>query len=185
MKKREETLKQSALFERYYLMPKRSLYKLYDELFEENPKCVCLRTLCRWSKRFNWQERVAQRDEEISKMLAKDSIEDAIKIKNEYRREIKNNIILVKAAMATAVEKLKKKAIAISNLKDIEKLVNAYEKLVKLDLLLIGEATERTEEKTLADFLKGDSEVNEIKSILQSYKRKYPLREMDAGFSKN
>ncbi len=66
----KETNKARSAFEDYYLMgPGRSIRKLertYNEPTTKNPPTKHFATLAKWSTTHGWQERVRQRDQEIS-----------------------------------------------------------------------------------------------------------------------
>ena len=115
-----ENLRMKEAFEYYYsLGDKRSLQQVAKKF------TVSETSARKWSAAFNWQERVVQRDIEISKGLEKKTNTTILNEKANYRRIIKETI----AKMA---------GVEVSNIKDLDTLV-------KLDLLLMGEATEKNE----------------------------------------
>ena len=115
-----ESLRMKEAFEYYYsLGDKRSLQQVAKKF------TVSETSARKWSAAFNWQERVVQRDIEISKGLEKKTNTTILNEKANYRRIIKETI----AKMA---------GVEVSNIKDLDTLV-------KLDLLLMGEATEKNE----------------------------------------
>lgn len=123
----QETLQHKEAFEYYYsLGTQRNLIAVHVWF-----KCG-KRTVEIWSKAFNWQERVIQRDIELSKGLEKKTNTTILNEKANYRRIIKETIG-------------KMEEISINNTKDLETLV-------KLDLLLMGEATEKNETDNKIDF---------------------------------
>ena len=114
-----ETLQHREAFEYYYSLGEhRNLSSVAIHFkFSE-------RSLAKWSKEFNWQERILQRDIEIGKKLEKKTNTTVLNEKAKYRELIKN---------------------AIAGMGDIKvESVKDYETLVKLDLLLMGEATEES-----------------------------------------
>jgi len=115
-----ETLQHKEAFEYYY-----SLGETRNIVSVAGRFNVGSRTIERWSAAFNWQERLVQRDIEISKGLEKKTNTTVLNEKANYRRIIKEAI-----AKMTDVE--------VCNIKDLDTLV-------KLDLLLMGEATEKNE----------------------------------------
>ena len=121
-----ENLRMKEAFEYYYsLGDKRSLQQVAKKF------TVSETSARKWSAAFNWQERVIQRDIEISKGLEKKTNTTILNEKANYRRIIKETI-----AKMTGVE--------VANIKDLDTLV-------KLDLLLMGEATEKNETSIVLD----------------------------------
>ena len=115
-----ETLQHKEAFEYYYSLGEaRSLQQVAKRF------TVSETSARKWSAAFNWQERVVQRDIEISKGLEKKTNTTILNEKANYRRIIKESI--------SGIGEIK-----INNPKDLDTLV-------KLDLLLMGEATEKTE----------------------------------------
>ena len=51
-----------------------------------------MKTLERWSKEFNWQERIVQRDIEVAKGLEKQQVASIIRTKAKYRKEIRDSL---------------------------------------------------------------------------------------------
>lgn len=130
-----ETLQHKEAFEYYYSLGDSRSFKLVESKFK-----VSNMSVARWSKAFNWQERITQRDIEISKGLEKKTNTTILNEKANYRRIIKESI--------SGIGEIK-----INNPKDLDTLV-------KLDLLLMGEATEKSETSVTIeqylDKLKGD-----------------------------
>jgi len=136
----KETLKHKDVFNKYYLMgSNRSLSKLRNILVspEGTQEVPSLKSLKRWSKAFNWQERIEQRDIENSKKLDKKVNDAVVNSKADYRKLIKETVDLYR-------DKLKEKKIIINRPQDLDTLA-------KLDLTLMGEATEITEQKGLEE----------------------------------
>ena len=116
----QESLRHREAFEYYYsLGVGRSIPQVALEY------SVSVAGAKKWSKSFNWQERVVQRDIELSKGLEKKTNTTILNEKANYRRIIKETIA-------------KMGEITVNNAKDLDALV-------KLDLLLMGEATEKSE----------------------------------------
>ena len=145
----KETPEHIEIFELYYAMGEnRSLENLHQKYPNDTPKIDALK---KWSKAFNWQQRVEQRDIENSKAL-----EDKLKpqtnktivnTKADYRAEIKTQLGILKAILNQAIKDIKENnIIRVSNTNELKDVVNSYEKLSKLDLLMMGEATDRTED---------------------------------------
>ena len=131
----KESLRHREAFELYYSMGEgRSLVGLLEKMKllrnQNSAEWVSsITTLKRWSKAFNWQERLLQRDIENAKLLERKTNKTIIDEKANYRRVIKD-------AMAIFVENLKNGNVQVNAVQDAERLV-------KLDLLIMGEDTER------------------------------------------
>lgn len=126
----KETLQHKEAFEYYYSLGENRGYREVAQKFNTS-----LTTLAKWGKTFNWQERVTQRDIEISKQLEKKTNTTVLNEKANYRKLIKE---------------------AITNMNDIKiESVKDYETLVKLDLLLMGESTEKSD-NTISIKLEGE-----------------------------
>jgi len=155
------------VFELYYTMGSyRSLAKLCQKYPNDMPKLVTLKS---WSKAFNWQQRVEQRDIENNKALEDKLRPETSKIivnsKADYRAEIKTQLGILKAILNKVIQDFKKNEILdVENVKDLEKVINSYEKLCKLDLLMMGESTERGELKILNAKQKLIDKINNIAS---------------------
>ena len=138
------------VFELYYTMGSdRSLGKLHQKYPDITPT---IDTLKNWSKTFNWQQRVEQRDIENSKALQDKLKPETNKIivntKADYRAEIKQQLNILKAVLNQAIKDIKEgKFASIDDIGDLKDVVNSYEKLCNLDLKLMGEATEIYEQK--------------------------------------
>mgnify|MGYP000845557772 CR=1 FL=1 len=125
----KETLKQKEAFELYYsLGDKRSLMSVARQCG------VSERTVARWSKLFNWQERVEQRDIENARRLEEKTNETVVATKANYRK-------IIKAAIGRWVKRFQGGEIDVESVWDLERLV-------KLDLLLMGEPTDRSEHES-------------------------------------
>lgn len=142
---KEETLRQKQIFDIYYsLGDKRSLEKLNETLKntpEYSDKTPSLDTLKSWSKKFNWQERIQQRDAEISKGLEKKINQDIINEKAEHRKLIKAILNELKRSLIEYQNEIKEgiepaKIETIKDLKDISQIIDT---LIKLDLNILGE----------------------------------------------
>jgi hypothetical protein len=131
-----ETLRHKEAFEYYYALGEhRTLVSVQSQYKVSN------RTVARWSIAFNWQERIQQRDIEISKGLEK-------KTNNEIINDKANYVRIIREALRQFEDNLNKKKVSLENSQD-------YERLVKLHLLLTGEATERDEVLNVTMNIKG------------------------------
>jgi hypothetical protein len=116
----QETLQHKEAFEYYYTLGEsRSI----PQVAQKYP--ISIPAVKKWSKSFNWQERILQRDIEIGKKLVTKTNTTVLNEKANYRKIIKDAI----DSMGT---------IKAESAKDLEILV-------KLDLLLMGEATDKTD----------------------------------------
>jgi len=142
---KEETLRQKQIFDIYYsLGDKRSLEKLNETLKntpEYSDKTPSLDTLKSWSKKFNWQERIQQRDAEISKGLEKKINQDIINEKAEHRKLIKAILNELKRSLIEYQNEIKEgiKPAQIVTIKDLKDISQTIDTLIKLDLNILGE----------------------------------------------
>ena len=88
-----ETLRNKEIFELYYSIgSKRSLEKLRDKLHQNSTETApSLRTLKSWSKAFNWQKRIEQRDIEIENKLEKREVVNWLAMSLQFQ-EVVNRI---------------------------------------------------------------------------------------------
>lgn len=135
-----ENLQQKEAFEFYYAMGQdRNLEKVAEQ-FTKSP-----RTVYEWSRKFNWQERIAQRDIEVSKKMAEKTINAVADEKANYRK-------LIKLAIAQFANGLRDGDIKIRSVSDLEKLI-------KLDLTLMGEFSEITKVENNVGLTEQDREL--------------------------
>ena len=126
----KETLRHKEAFEYYYSLGEKRSFKLVEGQFK-----VSNMSVARWSKFFNWQDRIVQRDIENGKELSKKVNSNIVNSKADYRALIRQTVELYK-------QKLNDGKIIINRPQDLETLV-------KLDLNLMGEATDITDDKSL------------------------------------
>lgn len=122
--------------------------------------CNCsVRAVADWSKAFNWQLRITQRDLDINKDTEKKTNKAIVNTKADYRAGIAEDLdelttIRQRAVklIGDATEAIEKGEIKIADVKGLESVVSSLKKLhdlnrdyVKLDLLLIGEADQHIE----------------------------------------
>jgi len=176
----KEELRHKEIFEQYYIMGKdRSLAKLREKLMSpESPQNVpSLKTLKRWSVAFNWQERIEQRDIEVSRGLETKTNETIISIKAGFKAEIKAQLNIYKVMLNRLIKKFKEdkegETIEIKKIDDLKVVTDSYEKLIKLYLTLIGEASE-IEEIELKDAK--EKLISKINSIIAREKKGKSLK---------
>ena len=151
----KENEKQKAAFDLYYNMgDKRTIEAVANHIG------MTSRTVGEWSRRFNWRDRVNQR--EIEDATAQGSTANSvIDAKAEYRQ-------IIRALVAAFVKDYKDGKIRIKNIQD-------FERIVKLDLMLLGDSqvvevknnVELSEDDRKAIFAVADSikaEMNALKS---------------------
>lgn len=154
-----ETKRHGDAFDEYYAMgSKRSYASLADHLN------VTDRTIKRWAKEFNWQERIVQRDYEINRKTEEKTNKAIVNTKADYRAEIGKDLKELDAIgsriiklLADVADKLTPgmnekgevipPAIEIKSVEDLNKMVSSLKQyrdikkdLVKLDMELIGES---------------------------------------------
>ena len=123
-------------------------YQMGDE--RSHAKCAeklgrSIKTIELWSKKFQWQKKIAQLDLQIVEQLRSKMVKDIVKQKVNYQK-------LVNGLIAKVIkEDTKELLIKPKNINDV---VN----LIKTSLLLAGESTEREE-------LIGGSFVDMVKRI--------------------
>ena len=133
-----ETLRHKEAFDYYYsLGDKRGLREVAQK-FD-----ISLTAIGKWSKNFNWQLRVQQRDIENSKNLEKKTNKGVIDAKADFRR----TIFAVHQLLKEALNKfIKKHELEIKGLKDLNISVVILDKLARLEMGLVGENIEGEKE---------------------------------------
>jgi len=126
----KETLRHKEAFEYYYsLGEKKSITEVARKF------TLSRASVGKWSKAFNWQDRIIQRDIENGKRLEKKTDKNVVNSKADYRALIRQTVELYK-------EKLKDKKIIITRPSDLSEMA-------KLDLLMMGEATDELNIKVM------------------------------------
>jgi hypothetical protein len=149
---KRENMEQKEGFEYYYSLGNdRNLQKVADE-FEK-----AYRTIAEWSRQFNWQERVRERDDEVGEKLKEKSIDTVVEEKAKYRK-------IIKLAVTEFVKEMQNGNIKPQNIMDLERLI-------KLDLTLMGEPAEVSETKNSHNITAEDRDAvnnlaGELKSIM-------------------
>lgn len=168
----KETLRHKDAFEYYYSLGKnRGLRKVVQKFN------ITLTAVANWSKAFNWQERVEQRDIEVSRGLETKTNETIISIKAGFKAEIKAQLNIFKVMLNRLIKKFKEdkegETIEIKKIEDLKVVTDSYEKLIKLYLTLIGEASE-IEEIELKDAK--EKLISKINSIIAREKKGKSLK---------
>lgn len=152
-KYQHESLLQKEAFEYYYAMgDKRDINKVSTENGGEIDRTV--RTIYEWSRRFDWVERVKQRDIEIGKKLEKKTNTTIVNEKAKYRK-------IIQASIGRFVQDLQEGKVKIRTISD-------FEKIVKLDLLLMGEADSIQKVESTTSLVLTERDKAEIKHIAES-----------------
>ena len=134
----KETLRHSQAFDFFFsLGDKRSLAKVSRQFN------VSVQSLVKWSKNFNWEFRIEQRNIESSRKMEQKTNRDVLNTRADYRKEIKESLSILKAALNTVIKELpngkKGLAVRIEDITDLTKILKAYKDLTTLDLELMGE----------------------------------------------
>ena len=98
----KEKLRHIEAFEYYYsLGDKRNLNSVAVHYkFSE-------RSMAKWSKNFNWQERIEQRDIANAKSLEKKTNKTIVNTRADYRAEIKTQLSILKAILNNVIKEIK------------------------------------------------------------------------------
>jgi len=165
----KETLRHKEAFEYYYSLGDKRNSSSVAVQYK-----VSERSIFKWSKNFNWQERIEQRDIEISKGLEIKTNETIISIKAGFKAEIKVQLNIFKTMLNKLIKKFKEseenEIIEIKKIDDLKIVTDCYEKLVRLYLNLIGEGAEKEEDALRYADEKLFNKINSI--ITQEQKRK-------------
>jgi len=146
---REETLRQKDIFDIYYsLGDKRSFEKLREKLktIPNATKMIpSLTILKRWSKKFDWQKRIQERDIELSKEFQKQTNQDIINAKVEYRKTINDILSELIKSLTEYQKKIESGAepFQIESLRDLKIISQILDILIRLDLSISGEPSQQ------------------------------------------
>lgn len=168
-----ETLRHQEAFNYYYLLGStRNLLKL------SQITGVCIASIKSWSKSFNWQKRVVERDVKNAAAIEKAVDKKLVKDKIEYRTQVKEMLTVLRAALQVAVNTIKSGGILYDvdgnkvvvssfncNTADgLSKVAAASERLMRLDLTLMGESEENKELRIMWAYEDGNGEMPIIES---------------------
>jgi hypothetical protein len=149
----KETLKHKEAFEAYYAMgASRNLASLAGVCG------VSEKSVKAWSREFDWQVRIEQRDMENAKRIQKATDDTVVAAKARYRK-------IVQTAIGDFVKNLKEGEVKVTSIMDLERLI-------KLDLLLMGEATESHAHKIEETFGLGNLDDDEFAQRLTEASRR-------------
>ena len=148
----KEKLRHIEAFELFYSLNGKASNENVRKVAEE---ChISERTVWRWYKKFNWKERIEQRDIINAKSLEKKTNKTIVNTRADYRAEIKTQLKILKAILNKVIKEFKAdNIIDVENTGQLKDVVNCYEKLGKLDLLMMGEATEEKDVNIRVDLI--------------------------------
>lgn len=133
----EETIKHTKAFEYYYLLGDTDQHRSCVKVAKKFN--VNINMIYRWRKAFDWENRIIERDKKAAKELAKRNIKDLVNTRADYRREVKQNITVIKALLIKAAKAIKNGKIKVKTVKDVAIVLSTYDMLVKLDMALMGD----------------------------------------------
>lgn len=150
-----ETGRHLEAFEYYYRLGSDRTYEAVARQFNGSH-----RTVNRWGKEFNWQERVRLRELEDSKKAAEKSSKEVVNVKAKQLKEVRGIIEdvetelgYIRQAVSNSKEALQAGDIKAGNPRDLDYLAKALGGLRKIkmdamkhELLLHGEADSRSEQ---------------------------------------
>lgn len=137
MTQRRETDQQMEAFEYYFgLADDRNLTTVAEHYG------VAATTVKNWSIKFHWQDRLAERTRQLGKKLAERTDNAILDLREKRLGEVRESMQMVRAAQATAVEKLKDGSLKVKDIYQLGVMIREQERLIKAELLLHGEATE-------------------------------------------
>lgn len=144
---KEETFRQKQAFEIYYgLGDGRTLEKLRETL-RNTPEYAqhtpALDTLKSWSRKFNWQLRIQQRDIENAKSLEKKTDKSVVDEKVEIRKIIQTNFNILKQSINDYIQQ--NRIAELKTISDFNQLSNILDRLARLEMDLVGESMLKAE----------------------------------------
>ena len=125
----------------------RSLAKLRESILNGLDQSLALSlpsltTVKEWSRRFNWKDRITQRNIELTKRMEQKTNTTVLNQKADYRK-------IIKEAIDDWYKKFGKGKAGPENVSDLERLM-------KLDLLLMGEPTEQNGDSVINIIIMGE-----------------------------
>jgi len=154
VKKRKENAKMLEAYDYYFSLGPGRTYQQVAEKYKVHHQTVYI-----WKNRFKWDERIAERDQLIAKRLQRQTNNNIVKSKSQYREDIASHLSIINEAILTAIDKTTKEVILkIKTPNDLNLLITAYERLVKLDLDLVKSGSDDAV----------DSPINKLVNILSN-----------------
>ena len=137
-----ETRRHQEAFEYYYMLQnERSLSKVADHFGVSRP------TVTIWSQRFDWPQRIIERDNKNMATIREQNDKDVVSDMQSYRK-------IIRASVKDYIDRLKSGKIKIDSVKD-------FTQLVKLDMELCGYVDVLEKETKVDD----DSNINVVVNI--------------------
>lgn len=144
----QETLRHKTAFEYYYsLGAERNITKVAREI------SVCRASVSNWSRKFNWQERVKERDDKNAKELAK-------KVDNDIQKRDAENIRIARAAIKVFAQSLIGHIDHTCECGKVHRFpvpkakltADQFDKMVRLEKFIMGEGDSITEHKIIVEY---------------------------------
>jgi hypothetical protein len=158
-----ETLRHKEAFDYYYsLGDKRGLREVAQK-FD-----ISLTAIGKWSKNFNWQLRVQQRDIENSKNLEKKTNKGVINAKADFRRTIFALHQLLKRSLNEFIKS--NNLIGIIDAKDLLRITTILDKLARLEMGFVGENMDGEKEIKVNGFADLFAKIAEYEKVFKDEK---------------
>jgi len=166
-----ETLRHQEAFNYYYLLGStRTLLKI------SHLTGVNITTLKSWSRSFNWQKRIIERDKKNAAAIEKATDKKLVADKIEYRTQVKELLIVLREAIQVAVNTMRSGGVlydaggnkvlvskfSCNTADGLSKVSAAIERLMRLDLTLMGEPERKEQLDILWKYVDGDGETPKI-----------------------
>jgi len=128
--KMRETPKMEQMFEYYYMLGEDRTIAAVSDHFN-----VSRQSVSKYSREFNWRERVYERDTKILNELRKENNNDIKSTMDSYRK-------VIKASVADYINRLKSNKIKVESVRDFVKLVELEMKICGFESLLFEDDLE-------------------------------------------
>lgn len=152
-----ETLKHREAFEAYYRLGDDRNLKTVADRYN-----VGKRTTERWSREFNWQERILQRDLDNGEKLKKKTDQRVVSQRAEMLKEIDETLGLIRMTIRNSAiiknGEVQSTKIDPTTARDLASLAAAQEKLISKKLLLLGEVEEKKEQRIIIEHVNANDQ---------------------------
>ena len=135
----QEKLKHQKAFDFYYSLGGFRSYSRVAQRFS-----VSKTSVQKWSKEFNWQKRIKQRDISNAKRLQAKTDKVIIDTKAQYRADVSKTLHSVKLLLQSVQDTQGNFLFTIKNISDFKKTVDVFRSLVSLGLELMDEREQET-----------------------------------------
>ena len=125
-----ETPKMEQMFEYYYMLGEDRTIAAVSDHFN-----VSRQSISKYSREFNWRDRVYERDTKILKELRAENNNDIKSTMESYRK-------VIKASVADYINRLKSNKIKVESVRDFAKLVELEMKICGFESLLFEDDLE-------------------------------------------